>query len=82
MSFSLCTVNNISDKGLIELSKALKSCTSLTSLGLASNKVCLFAFSLNTANQIGTEGALKLYEALKANSSMTKLNLSSNILIE
>jgi Ran GTPase-activating protein (RanGAP) involved in mRNA processing and transport len=64
-SFSLNADNSIGKEGVIKLSEALKSTTSLTKLNLDSNYV-------------GDEGAKNLAEALKWNSSLTDLDLSCN----
>jgi hypothetical protein len=81
IAFSLDTVNDIGDEGAIKLSEALKENSSLTSLGLYSNRLFFFiSISLNTGNDIGVEGVIKLSEALKSNTSVVSLDLSGSIL--
>jgi hypothetical protein len=79
ISFSLGAASYIGDEGVIKLSEALKSNSSLTILNLGSKKpVVVTSFSLNVDNNFGNEGLIELSEALKSNSSLTHLDLSSN----
>ena len=86
---TLSTVNEIGDTGVVSLSKALKSNTTLTELNLESEDKrrkthkrhpstihsSLFLFNL-TGNKIGNTGAKSLGESLKSNTTLTALNLS------
>jgi hypothetical protein len=69
-------------EGVIKLSEALKSNTSLTSLDLRSTTlVASFHSSLNTGNKLDAIAATKLSEALKSNTSLTSLLLSGTDLL-
>ena len=81
------TDNKIRDKGAKSLSKALKSNTTLTELGLCCEKqkkthkrhpsTILFFFILftSTDNNIGKTGVKSLSKVLKLNTTLTKLTL-------
>jgi hypothetical protein len=72
--------NNIGDEGVIKLSEALESNTSLTELYLNSYTPypSFDSHSLNTGTDISNKAAAKLCEALKSNFSLTSLDVSCN----
>ena len=62
--------NDIGDEGVVAISEALKTNSTLTELGLASSPV--------SANKIGPAGAQALADMLKVNSALTTLDLYRN----
>eukprot|EP00937_MAST-01D_sp_MAST-1D-sp2_P005239 g5239.t1 len=62
--------NDIGDGGVIAISEALKTNSTLTELGLQSE--------WNSSNKIGPAGAQALADMLKVNSPLTSLNLYNN----
>jgi hypothetical protein len=76
--FSHNTDNNIGTAGVIKLSEALKSNSTLTELHLGCTTL-VASFILNhVGNDVGKEGAVNLSEALKSNSSLATLSLHCN----
>jgi hypothetical protein len=79
ISFSLNTGNELGNEGAIQLSEALKSNSSLTSLDLSSNRLCSFHLLTDYAgNVIHSRAARKLFKALKSNASLASPDLSGN----
>ena len=62
--------NDIGDEGVIAISEALKTNSTLTELGLESLR--------SSRNKIGPAGAQALADMLKVNSALTSLNLQDN----
>ena len=79
--------NDIGEKGVILLSEALKSNTTLIELNLGREdkrkkthkdihqQIALIFLLISTDTKIGDTGATSLSEALKSNTTLTKLNL-------
>jgi hypothetical protein len=65
----------------MNLSEALKSNTSLTSLDLYGNRPVASFHSHSIGNDIGAFGAIYLSEALKSNTSLTSLDLEGYLLV-
>ena len=63
-------LNDIGDEGVIAISEALKTNSTLTELMLESSR--------NSKNKIGPAGAQALADMLKVNSALTSLNLYNN----
>ena len=63
-------LNDIGDEGVIAISEALKTNSTLTELGLESK--------MDSKNKIGPAGAQALADMLKVNSALTSLNLYYN----
>ena len=63
-------MNGIGDEGVIAISEALKTNSTLTELGLESKWDC--------TNKIGPAGAQALADMLQVNSALTTLNLQEN----
>ena len=62
--------NDIGDEGVIAISEALKTNSTLTELGLESLR--------SSRNKIGPAGAQALADMLKVNSALVSLSLESN----